>query len=104
MSKFLCGILPLELETGRYQGVPEEERYCRVCGSGEVETEIHFIFRCPKLTDSRKHVLDLLHSVKGLKTYMKKLKYLVSEEVIKQFAEALEILFNARQRILYRGD
>ncbi len=37
-------IMPLEIETGRWQNKPAEERICKVCESGEVENEFHFIF------------------------------------------------------------
>ena len=40
VAKLLCGILLLELETGRYQGVDKKNRVCRVCGTGAVEDEI----------------------------------------------------------------
>ena len=56
VAKLLCGILPLELETGRYQGVDRKDRVCRVCGTGAVEDEIHFVFRCPSLTDGRRGI------------------------------------------------
>ncbi len=39
-----CGILPLEIETGRWQNKPVEERICKVCESGKVENEFYFIF------------------------------------------------------------
>ena len=44
MAKLMCGILPLETETGRYQGVPLEGRTCRMCGLDIMSTEYHFIF------------------------------------------------------------
>ena len=40
LSKFICGIFPLELETGRYIGTPENQRLCRVCDTAEIENEI----------------------------------------------------------------
>ncbi len=43
---YRCGILPLEIETGRWQNKPVEERICKVCESDEVENEFHFIFSC----------------------------------------------------------
>ena len=57
MAKLFCGIFPLELETGRYQGVKRELRYCRVCVSGAVEDEIHFLFCCRSLKETRKGLL-----------------------------------------------
>ncbi|KAJ8253545.1 hypothetical protein COCON_G00201570 [Conger conger] len=39
----------LEIETGRHrkQWQPREERTCKHCGSGEIETESHFLLSCP---------------------------------------------------------
>ncbi len=37
LAQYQCGILPLEIETGRWQNKPVEERICKVCESGEVE-------------------------------------------------------------------
>ncbi len=44
-AKFRCGILPLNLEVGRYRGISIENRICPLCKNG-VETEIHFLFEC----------------------------------------------------------
>ncbi len=46
LAQYRCGILPLEIETGRWQNKPVEKRICKVCESGEVENEFHFIFSC----------------------------------------------------------
>ncbi len=46
LALYWCGILPLEIETARWQNKPVEERICKVCDSGEVENEFHFIFSC----------------------------------------------------------
>ena len=48
-AKFRCGILPLNLEVGRYRGIKAEDRICPVCKNG-VETEIHFLFECDAYT------------------------------------------------------
>ena len=51
------GILPLHLETGRYRGVPEEERVCVYC-SMDIENEFHFLFYCPLYHDLRLKLFD----------------------------------------------
>ena len=48
MSQLRCGVLPLELETARFKGLPPEECTCRLCNK-EPETELHFLFDCPEL-------------------------------------------------------
>ncbi|KAH7365653.1 hypothetical protein KP509_18G039600 [Ceratopteris richardii] len=42
----------LEIERGRSRGVPREERWCPVCQT-EVESEEHFVIRCPAYLDLR---------------------------------------------------
>ncbi len=44
-AKFRCGILPLNIEVGRYRGVKVENRICPLCKNG-VESEIHFLLEC----------------------------------------------------------
>ncbi len=44
-AKFRCGILPLNLEVGRYRGISAENHLCPLCKNG-VESEIHFLFEC----------------------------------------------------------
>ena len=46
---------PLAIETGRYVGVPAEERMCHNCYE-EVEDEIHFLTSC-KCTELQRKVL-----------------------------------------------
>ncbi len=41
-----CGILSPEIETGRWKNKPVGTRICKVCESGKVEDEFHFIFNC----------------------------------------------------------
>ncbi|MCO5556472.1 hypothetical protein L7F22_010021 [Adiantum nelumboides] len=42
----------LEIESGRARGIPREERICRICQT-EVESEKHFVTRCPAYTELR---------------------------------------------------
>lgn len=47
-AQLRAGVLPLAVEVGRYNGIPEEEPLCVVlCGLGVVEDEFHFVFHCP---------------------------------------------------------
>ena len=50
LKKLLCklrlGILNLEITAGRYDGIPREERLCRLCETGSVEDEMHFVLVC----------------------------------------------------------
>ena len=44
-AQFRCGILPLEVEVGRYRNVALSDRICQVCNEA-VEDEIHFLLTC----------------------------------------------------------
>ena len=45
-ARFRCGILPLQIELGRFRGQSVNERVCQLCKNA-VETETHFLFDCP---------------------------------------------------------
>jgi hypothetical protein len=51
--KLRCGVLPLEIETGRYNRVPLENRKCKLCNLDVVESEKHFLTECPLYDDIR---------------------------------------------------
>lgn len=51
-AKFRCGVAPLKLETGRYERLHLDERYCFHC-AGTVESEKHVILECPLYDDLR---------------------------------------------------
>ena len=53
LSQLKFGILPLKIETDRYQGIPLNERKCRLCNSGSIEDETHFLFQCNSLNEAR---------------------------------------------------
>ena len=52
-AQFRSGILPLEIEVGRFRDLPLNERICKVCNSGAIEDEIHFLCECPIYSDER---------------------------------------------------
>ena len=38
----------LQIERGRYENVSREQRFCKLCNTGEVENEYHLALSCPK--------------------------------------------------------
>ena len=53
LGQLRTGTLPLHIETGRFENKRVEERVCRICNNGEVETECHFVFHCSYYDDAR---------------------------------------------------
>ena len=61
LPQFRAGVAPIALETGRYNGVPVEQRLCFHCREQNapcVETEEHVILTCPLYDDLRENFLD----------------------------------------------
>jgi len=56
------GILPLHIETGRYNSTPLLERICPLCKE-EVETELHFIFKCSHYNEYRENYNEMFRIV-----------------------------------------
>ena len=75
LAQFRAGILPIEIELGRYRNVPAEQRLCPLCTLGEPEDECHFVFRCEHFANLRTIMfnntnIDTLDEVQALRTLM----------------------------------
>ncbi len=44
LAQLRCGILPVHIETGKWQGTELDKIICLVCNSNLIEHEEHFIF------------------------------------------------------------
>jgi hypothetical protein len=55
-AKFRCGVAPLRIETGRYEGLSVADRLCPFCNN--VETEEHVILECHMYTDLRNELFQ----------------------------------------------
>ena len=69
IAKLRLGVLDLEVEKGRrfkidHSGrkvqIPRAERYCKLCQTSEIEDEVHFLFSCPTLAQTRQEYLEPL--------------------------------------------
>ena len=105
LSKFLCGTLPIEIETGRYMGTPKEMRLCTVCRSGEVEDEFHLLYRCLSLQHVRMNfyrdnIVDPI--VFGNLNEVEKKQFLMSPEKIHIFGHLVTALMLQRRGLLYK--
>ena len=106
-SKLLCGILPLEVETGRYKKgkkVDREFRYCKVCNCGSAEMEYHFMFSCDTLKVERAQ--GYLDSVDDIGHFMviqdsEKIRYLLGPEKVKGLGNLMESMFDRRHQSLF---
>ena len=100
-TQFRHGILPLKVETGRFQQVELHNRLCDSCNAEEVEDEIHFLCRCSIYNDLRCILYETLpdsptfvRNDDNIFVYLMKFKY---KEVSVFLSQAWEI----RQQSLY---
>merc|ERR1712121_249686 len=52
LAQYRCGILPLQIEVGRYRNIELSQRICPMCNL-EVEDEIHFLLTCNSYAEIR---------------------------------------------------
>ena len=63
MAKLRKSTHPLEVEVGRYHRpyVERKDRLCKICNSGEVEDEKHFLTSCSFYKSERRYVVTKLN-------------------------------------------
>ena len=57
LGQFRMAILPLYVETGRFNNTPLERRLCTCCSLNEIEDEYHVLMICPKYDNLRQPFL-----------------------------------------------
>ena len=57
LAKLRLGTLPINIELGRYNGIPRNERWCPFCKT-KIEDEIHIMFYCPLYQPLRQTLLS----------------------------------------------
>ncbi|CAB3979530.1 Hypothetical predicted protein [Paramuricea clavata] len=53
----------LQIERGRYENISREQRFCKLCNTGEVENEYHLALSCPKYEDLRNNSNNILKNL-----------------------------------------
>ena len=95
--------MPLRVETGRYVGLPYEERICELCNKG-VEDELHVLFVCEIYSAERLELFEHIarqgyinfHSL----TDVKKM-YLLCTLEARKLAKYIVKIYDKRQQKLY---
>ncbi len=99
LAQYQCGILPLEIENGRWQNKPVEERMCKVCESGEVENEFHFIFSCTLYNNIRatflQNIDNIIPNIKELNE-ASQIKTFISKDFVCLFTKLICDMFKKK--------
>ena len=101
LTQLKFGILPLKIETDRYQGIPPEERLCKICQLNVPEDELHFVFTCPALEHIRRNQPEMPINTDNIDGDVLKLKEMYKKDNIQVTAKFFENLYRERQRLIY---
>ncbi len=106
VMKFKCGVLPLLIETGRYKDIPRELRICRICDSGAVESERHFLMECNALSDVRQHHKSKLppDCTDSNIEELDRMRAMLHPDVLKMTSVMIQDLFEKRKILMYDVD
>ena len=101
LAQLRMGVLPINIETGRYKGIPSNERFCYNCKE-VIEDEFHFLFSCPQYNLIRKNLENMCYlNLHNTSNYAEKFLYLC-EDHPRQLAKFITHAFEQRQsKILY---
>ena len=95
--KLKLGVLPLQIEQGRYSGQTREQRICKLCNS-ELENELHFLFKCPKLVANYDELAAKVPELKNEILLHKRWEMLKQKPFV--YSEYLRKLWNKRNNLM----
>ncbi len=104
LAQYRSGILPLEVETGRWINKPVEERTCKICKDGSVEDENHVTFYCTAYVKLRQafyeDISKNIYNIKDISIDEQISTFMLNEYVCK-FANYITEIMEHRQTLLY---
>ncbi len=104
LAQFRCGILPLDIETGRWVNKPVESRLCQLCSNGDIEDETHVTFECTFYDNIRNQFRHIVkESVPDLDNLDKssQLKLFMESEFVNYFARFVTDIMSKRNQYLF---
>ena len=104
LGQFRMGILPLYVETGRFNNTPLERRLCTCCSLNEIEDEYHFLMICPKYDNLRHNlfskITDINLNVLSERDKFAKILKFYQKYLANYIVEAFEI----RQKLVFNSN
>ena len=98
LSQLRLGILPLEIEVGRFRGIDLENSICKMCNIN-IENECHFLCECPCYQDYRDTLLNH-HSISAA-TSILDMFYLFMSSNVTALAEYICKAWERRNTTMY---
>ena len=115
IAQLRTGILPLRIESGRFNNIKDpitgklrklraDERLCQFCNSGNIEDEIHFICTCSVYNDIReKMFMECSEKVPEFRQFSTKEKFIhIMTKDIKILSHHILDMWNTRNKLMYK--
>ena len=104
LAQIRMGILPINIETGRYKNISADKRFCYQCTT-KIENEMHFMFECPVYADHRTKLFSCIENTYDFKRLdlHTQFSYLCTYYP-RQLAKYVTQAFAKRQSILYESN
>jgi hypothetical protein len=104
-AQFRLGILPLHIETGRYENTPVFDRKCKLCELDHIEDEYHFLMICPFYNDFR---LTMFYKasqiVSSFATCNNDDKFVILVKTCQKYvAQFIDSSFEKRRNLIYKN-
>ena len=93
------GILPLEIEVGRFRNIPVENILCKCFDNDVVENEFHFVCECVRYADLRTVLYSQHNFTPDLDVQIKFLNIMSTQ--FKFITAYLEKAWKTRQKFLF---
>jgi len=104
LAKFRCGVAPLRIETGRFEGLARADRRCFSC-TDRIESERHALLSCKMYDHIRKDLFDKISQYvvdfHSLSKSDKLCHILSNTSVVKYSAKACQDILLCRRANLY---
>ena len=104
LAQLRCGILPIEIETGRWNRVDYNLRFCKLCNDREVENEEHFIFSCNVFINERTAFFNTVENISpgfAQNNVQERFTKLMTKELVVQLSKYLLDIYNKRREKLF---
>ena len=102
LAKLRFGCLDLDIETGRWRNIERDNRICKICQSGSIEDELHFVFQCTSLNAIRvQFAIDLPILENTNMDERDKFVFLLTKCNPKLVSVYIRELYDHRRNILY---
>lgn len=93
-----AGTLPLEIERGRWRGIPAERRICKQCEMQQIETVEHFMLECPYNQQERVELFNITQEKTNINTNRLQVQDLLCNSQINKYVSDFIIKSFHKQR------